>query len=99
MACLVIHVVNQIISLAITTAARRFATRLSYLEAIPRRCLNWWRTTLSAAPAICGSTPPAALDDKRDEARRHQRSRPQEVEVEPGALEYHNAELLVDRDR
>src|SRR5215207_73571 len=41
---------------------------------------------------------PTALDDQRDKTRRHECPGPQEVEVEPGALEYHHAELIVDHD-
>jgi hypothetical protein len=37
-----------------------------------------------------------ALDDQRNDARRHECPGPHEVEIEPGALEYHYAELLVD---
>ncbi len=39
------------------------------------------------------------LDYQRDNARRHERPRPQKVDVEPGALEYHHAKFLVNDDR
>src|SRR3712207_8971708 len=38
-----------------------------------------------------------SLDDQRNDARAYQCSGPQEIEVEPGALEDHQAEPVVDR--
>src|SRR5215204_4362758 len=37
-----------------------------------------------------------SLDDQRDDARAYQYSGPQEIEIEPGALEDHQAEPVVD---
>src|SRR5918998_4318845 len=49
--------------------------------------------------SVTTSRPGTTSDEQRDDARCHERPRPQQVDVEPGTLEYHHVELLVDHDR